>query len=123
MPGTRERLWTDYEAHHRMAGNQWCHLVGIPLIIAGLLGLLAVPLFNACAARVPPPPSPLLGGGGEFSNSPPGSGGDQGVVSGSPRPEARTRPGLGRRAGRFAAFHVSNRRQLGATHVARASRP
>jgi uncharacterized membrane protein YGL010W len=37
-----EALWADYEEHHRTAGNKWCHLVGIPLIAAGLTGLLAV---------------------------------------------------------------------------------
>lgn len=40
------RWWADYEQHHRAEGNQWCHVVGIPLIIAGLLGLLAVELFR-----------------------------------------------------------------------------
>lgn len=39
-----DRWWADYEQHHRAAGNQRCHLVGIPLIIAGLLGLLSVEL-------------------------------------------------------------------------------
>lgn len=39
-------LWADYQAHHRSPGNQWCHLVGIPLIVAGVLGLLAVPVFS-----------------------------------------------------------------------------
>jgi len=45
-------LWADYQAHHRSAGNQWCHAVGIPLILAGLLGLLAVPVFEVEGARV-----------------------------------------------------------------------
>lgn len=40
------RWWADYEEHHRAEGNQWCHVVGIPLILAGLLGLLAVELFR-----------------------------------------------------------------------------
>ena len=44
MPSTQDRLWADYEAHHRAGGNKVCHMVGIPLIIAGLLGLLAIPL-------------------------------------------------------------------------------
>lgn len=44
-------LWADYEAHHRTEGNKWCHMVGIPLIAAGLLGLLAVEV-----ARVGPWP-------------------------------------------------------------------
>lgn len=46
MSHTLDRLWADYEEHHRSAGNQWCHLVGIPLIAAGLLGLLAIELFR-----------------------------------------------------------------------------
>src|SRR3989304_1464170 len=45
-------LWADYQAHPRSAGNQWCHAVGIPLILAGLLGLLAVPVFEVEGARV-----------------------------------------------------------------------
>lgn len=39
-------LWADYEEHHRAEGNQWCHLIGIPLILAGLLGLLAVEVMR-----------------------------------------------------------------------------
>lgn len=46
MPTTPDRLWADYETHHRAEGNKVCHMVGIPLIIAGLLGLLAIPLFR-----------------------------------------------------------------------------
>jgi len=46
MATTQERLWADYETHHRAEGNKVCHMVGIPLIIAGLLGLLAIPLFH-----------------------------------------------------------------------------
>ncbi|MBI4467256.1 MAG: DUF962 domain-containing protein [Acidobacteria bacterium] len=46
MANRLDRLWADYEDHHRTAGNKWCHLVGIPLIVVGLLGLLAVPLFR-----------------------------------------------------------------------------
>jgi len=45
-------LWADYQTHHRSAGNRWCHAVGIPLILAGLLGLLAVPVFEVEGARV-----------------------------------------------------------------------
>ncbi len=41
-----DRLWEDYAAHHRSEGNKWCHLLGIPMIIAGLLGLLSVPVFQ-----------------------------------------------------------------------------
>ena len=46
MPSTQDRLWADYETHHRAGGNKVCHMVGIPLIIAGLLGLLAVPVTH-----------------------------------------------------------------------------
>lgn len=46
MAGRLDPLWADYEEHHRTAGNRWCHRVGIPLIIVGLLGLLAVPVFR-----------------------------------------------------------------------------
>src|SRR3989337_1265769 len=45
-------LWADYEAHHRTAGNKWCHAAGIPLILAGLLGLLSVPVLTVEGARV-----------------------------------------------------------------------
>ncbi|MHB8653462.1 MAG: Mpo1-like protein [Terriglobia bacterium] len=44
MPTAQDRLWSDYETHHRAGGNKVCHMVGISLIIAGLLGLLAIPL-------------------------------------------------------------------------------
>lgn len=40
------RWWTDYEEHHRAEGNQWCHVAGIPMIIAGILGLLSRELFQ-----------------------------------------------------------------------------
>jgi len=42
MAGKLDALWADYEEHHRTQGNKWCHLAGIPLIAAGLMGLLAV---------------------------------------------------------------------------------
>lgn len=41
MSNRFEALWSDYDEHHRSAGNKLCHAVGIPLIVAGLLGLLA----------------------------------------------------------------------------------
>ena len=41
------RLWSDYEEHHRTSGNRTCHMIGIPLIIIGLLGLLAIPIAHA----------------------------------------------------------------------------
>ncbi len=43
---TMDRLWADYQEHHRAPGNKYCHMAGIPLIILGLLGLLSVPLFR-----------------------------------------------------------------------------
>lgn len=46
MPTKQDRLWSDYETHHSAGGNKICHMVGIPLIIAGLLGLLAIPLVQ-----------------------------------------------------------------------------
>ncbi|MFQ5664356.1 MAG: Mpo1-like protein [Terriglobia bacterium] len=46
MASKLDRLWADYEEHHRTAGNKWCHLVGIPLILVGLLSLLSVPVFR-----------------------------------------------------------------------------
>ena len=42
MADRLQSLWADYEQHHRTAGNKWCHLLGIPLIVTGALGLLAV---------------------------------------------------------------------------------
>lgn len=45
--GVLNRLWSDYEEHHRTAGNRTCHMIGIPLIIIGLLGLLAIPIAHA----------------------------------------------------------------------------
>lgn len=47
-----ERWWSDYEDHHRAQGNQWCHVVGIPLILAGLLGLLSLELFRVGELRI-----------------------------------------------------------------------
>ena len=41
-----DRLWSDYQEHHRTAGNRTCHMLGIPLIIIGLLGLLAIPIVH-----------------------------------------------------------------------------
>ncbi len=40
-------LWADYAEHHQAGGNKFCHILGIPLIIVGLLGLLlAIPHFE-----------------------------------------------------------------------------
>jgi len=41
-----DRLWRDYQDHHQTTGNRTCHMVGIPLIIIGLLGLLAIPIAH-----------------------------------------------------------------------------
>jgi uncharacterized membrane protein YGL010W len=43
---TLDRLWSDYQEHHQSEGNRACHMIGIPLIIAGLLGLLALPIVR-----------------------------------------------------------------------------
>jgi len=52
MRGKFERWWSDYEEHHRTQGNQWCHLVGIPLILAGVLGMLSLELFRVGGFRI-----------------------------------------------------------------------
>ena len=39
-------LFADYAAHHRSPGNVRTHLIGIPMIAFGLVGLLAVELFS-----------------------------------------------------------------------------
>ena len=52
MSAQFERWWADYEEHHRAEGNQWCHVVGIPLILAGLLGLLSLELFRVGGLRI-----------------------------------------------------------------------
>jgi uncharacterized membrane protein YGL010W len=41
-----DRLFADYADHHQTPGNQRCHLLGIPLIAAGLLGLLAIEVLR-----------------------------------------------------------------------------
>ncbi len=46
MSARLDVLFADYAEHHRSAGNQWCHSVGIPLIAFGVLGLASVPLFQ-----------------------------------------------------------------------------
>ena len=44
---TLDPLWADYDEHHRTGGNKFCHMLGIPLIIVGLMGLLlALPHFD-----------------------------------------------------------------------------
>jgi len=47
MSARIEALFGEYAEHHRSAGNQWCHALGIPLIAAGLLGLASVELTRA----------------------------------------------------------------------------
>lgn len=54
MASTMDRLWKDYEEHHHSAGNQYCHMVGIPLIIAGMLGLLSFPILRIRTLPVEP---------------------------------------------------------------------
>ena len=38
---TRDQLYAEYARYHTDARNRRCHFVGIPLIVLGLLGLLA----------------------------------------------------------------------------------
>ena len=45
--------FTDYADHHATPGNKLCHMVGIPLIVLSLFGLLAaVPLFTVGGFQV-----------------------------------------------------------------------
>ena len=39
---TRDELYSEYERFHQDVRNRRCHAVGIPLIVLGLLGLLAL---------------------------------------------------------------------------------
>ena len=39
---TRDELYAEYERFHQDVRNRRCHAVGIPLIVLGLLGLLAL---------------------------------------------------------------------------------
>jgi len=43
---TMDRLWSDYQDHHRAKGNRTCHMIGIPLIVFGLLSLLSIPIVT-----------------------------------------------------------------------------
>lgn len=43
---TMDRLWTDYQQQHQTRGNRICHMIGIPLIVFGLLGLLSIRLVT-----------------------------------------------------------------------------
>jgi uncharacterized membrane protein YGL010W len=46
MTPTLRTHFADYADHHATPGNKLCHMVGIPLIVLSLFGLLAaVPLF------------------------------------------------------------------------------
>ncbi len=66
MHSTQDRLWADYETHHRAGGNKVCHMVGIPLIIAGLLGLLAIPVTRVSSMPVEVSLLLLLVAGGAY---------------------------------------------------------
>jgi uncharacterized membrane protein YGL010W len=35
-----ERFFADYEDYHRDPRNEWCHYIGVPMILFGLLGIL-----------------------------------------------------------------------------------
>lgn len=39
-------LFDDYAQHHRTGGNIACHMVGIPMIAFGLIGLLAIEVWR-----------------------------------------------------------------------------
>ena len=54
MKDRLERYFSDYQEFHRTRGNQRCHLIGIPMIMIGTLGLLA--LIISCRG----PSMPLL---------------------------------------------------------------
>ena len=55
-----DALFGDYSTHHRTAGNQRCHLIGIPMIAFGLFGLLSVEVFRAGAWPVEVAPLLML---------------------------------------------------------------
>ena len=46
MSAKIDRLFSDYSEHHQATGNVVCHFIGIPMIAAGLFGLLAVELYR-----------------------------------------------------------------------------
>lgn len=48
-----DRLWSDYQEHHQTAGNRACHMVGIPLIMIGLLGLLSIKVLTLGGWAIP----------------------------------------------------------------------
>jgi len=48
-----DRLWADYQEHHRSSGNRACHMVGIPLIVIGLLGLLSIKVMTLGGWGIP----------------------------------------------------------------------
>jgi uncharacterized membrane protein YGL010W len=45
-------LFADYAEHHRSGGNVACHMIGIPMIAFGLVGLLAIELFRVSGLPV-----------------------------------------------------------------------
>ena len=48
-----DRLWADYQEHHQTAGNRTCHMLGIPLIAIGLLGLLSIKVVTISGWGIP----------------------------------------------------------------------
>jgi uncharacterized membrane protein YGL010W len=48
-----DRLWSDYREHHQTVGNRTCHMVGIPLIMIGLLGLLSINVITVGGRPIP----------------------------------------------------------------------
>lgn len=81
MAGQLDRLWADYEQHHRSAGNKWCHAVGIPLIVVGVLGLLSVPVFRVAGRPVEVSLLVIVAAGGVYLWLDPKLGGAMVVVS------------------------------------------
>jgi uncharacterized membrane protein YGL010W len=41
LPTRTRAYFENYESFHHTRGNRWCHLIGIPLIVVALLGLLS----------------------------------------------------------------------------------
>ena len=52
MSAKIDRLFGDYAEHHQTAGNLRCHLIGIPMIVFSLIGLLAVEVFRVAGQPV-----------------------------------------------------------------------
>jgi uncharacterized membrane protein YGL010W len=50
---TIEAYFEDYSSYHQHRGNQWTHVLGIPMIVVSLLGFLSkVVLFSVIALEI-----------------------------------------------------------------------